>query len=58
MATDGEDSEERLTAMRAYPSDIPRVNIIKQKLGIPSQQGVLRFLLDYYELEGAEVETR
>ena len=44
--------------MRAYSSDIPRVNIIKQKLGIPSQQGVLRFLLDYYELEGAEVETR
>lgn len=39
--------------IRAFDDDVPRVNILKQKHSLRSQQEVLRFLLDKVEtIEG------
>ena len=54
MSTGGTAAEDELTIMRAYRVDIPKVNILKQKLGLASQQEVLRYLLAQNTLQEAD----
>ena len=37
--------------VRVYEADVPKINILKQKLGLRSQPAVIRYLLATAELE-------